>query len=303
MRHNILLNRSKSVLIPLLLTFFLSGIGLISPDAQDIIANANDRKVCANLIEAAQKSDFPDEGNAGDRMITVAKQLLGTRYVASTLEKGLDEPLTITASGLDCTTLVELTMAVALTSYQSEPTFDDLAQNLEYLRYRNGKRDGYISRLHYFYEWIVNNEKKGLVENITKNLGGVKKELNLSFMSSNPKYYPFEEGSEQQQSLAEIEKQLNEKDFWIIPKNKLKQASSGIQNGDIIAFVANRSDLDFYHNGLAYWENGDLHVLHASSVAEEVVISDEPLHKFANIKRYDGIVVIRPLKPSGGNDE
>lgn len=303
MHHQGNSHKGSFIQIGIAVMLMLGSTGQATVTAQDVIADAQDRTMCANLIEAARTADVPQDGAVGDRMIVVAKQLLGTPYVASTLEKGLDEPLTITASGLDCTTLVELTMAVALTSYQRDADFNKLAENLEYLRYRDGKRDGYTSRLHYFFEWIVNNEEKGLVENITEQLGGKEKDLDLSFMSSNPKYYPFEAGSAEQQSLSEVEERLNNKEFFVLPKTALKEASSGIENGDILAFAANRDDLDFFHNGLAYWKDGSLHVLHASSVAEEVVISDKPLHEFANIKRYDGVVVVRPLNPNGERDE
>ena len=48
----------------------------------------------------------------------------------------------------------------------------DFIKNLETIRYRNGVLDGYPSRLHYFTDWIRNNEQKGLVRDITSELGG-----------------------------------------------------------------------------------------------------------------------------------
>lgn len=64
-------------------------------------------------------------------------------------------------------------MAFSLMLKDQQSTFESFTENLETVRYRNGSLDGYPSRLHYFTEWIRNNEKKGLVKDIAAELGGV----------------------------------------------------------------------------------------------------------------------------------
>ena len=40
------------------------------------------------------------------------------------------------------------------------------------IRYRGGRLAGYPSRLHYFTDWLLDNERRGLIEIITADLGG-----------------------------------------------------------------------------------------------------------------------------------
>ena len=81
-------------------------------------------------------------------MLYFGEQLLGTPYVAHTLE-GDKEYLTINIDQLDCTTFVETLVALTRTALQQSPTWYTYAANLERIRYQGGKVDGYASRLHY----------------------------------------------------------------------------------------------------------------------------------------------------------
>ena len=53
-----------------------------------------------------------------------------------------------------------------------------VAETLEYIRYRGGKKDGFSSRLHYALDWIYDNERKGIIKNITADLKGIEKQIN-----------------------------------------------------------------------------------------------------------------------------
>jgi len=50
--------------------------------------------------------------------------------------------------------------------------FDVFTRQLERIRYRNGNRDGYSTRLHYTSDWLYNHEQNGLLRNISCDLGG-----------------------------------------------------------------------------------------------------------------------------------
>ena len=75
-----------------------------------------------------------------------AQKLLGTPYVAHTLE-GEKEHLTINIDELDCTTFVETLIALTKATLDNAPSWYAYAANLESIRYKNGKLDGYASRL------------------------------------------------------------------------------------------------------------------------------------------------------------
>ena len=66
----------------------------------------------------------------------------------------------------------------------SESRARDLYRNtLQQIRYRRGRVDGYASRLHYFTDWIRDNEQKGLVRELTADLGGVQDFEAIDFMT------------------------------------------------------------------------------------------------------------------------
>ena len=67
-----------------------------------------------------------------------------------------------------------------------------------------------------------------------------------------------------------------------------------IQDGDLIAITTTISGLDIAHVGLAYFVNDKLHLLHASSTQNKVVISDKTLQDYlSGIKKNNGIIVAR----------
>ena len=65
----------------------------------------------------------------------------------------------------------------------------DFARNLQRIRYRDGKIDGYTSRLHYISDWINNAVRQGLLEDVTAAYSPFKQKLSLSYMSTHPELY------------------------------------------------------------------------------------------------------------------
>lgn len=70
-----------------------------------------------------------------------------------------------------------------------QPSFERFLEELREIRYRDGRFDGYASRLHYFSEWIRDNQEKGVVQDITRELGGVPAAEPVNLMSSNRDAY------------------------------------------------------------------------------------------------------------------
>ncbi len=70
------------------------------------------------------------------------------------LEKDGDEQLVINLTGLDCTTFLENSLALARCIKKGTTSFEDYLEELQFIRYRDGVIDGYTSRLHYFSDWI-----------------------------------------------------------------------------------------------------------------------------------------------------
>ena len=218
------------------------------------------------------------------------KQSDGTRKYLSTSNEELEVNLT----QFNCVTFVENMIALMQAKLSTEPKFDAFKENLANIRYRNGVID-YASRLHYFSDWLYENEKRGILKNITQEIGGqpFKKEVNyLSTKSSllnksKENYATFA-------SMKKVEKDITSRPKYFIPKDRVSEVESQIKNGDIIAITNRQEGMDMAHVGFAIWRSGQLYLMHASSQYHKVVISSKPLKDYlAGNKLQTGIMVGR----------
>ncbi len=231
-----------------------------------------------------------------DTLVQVGKTFLGTPYVEKTLEIGATETLVINLRGLDCTTYVENVLAFSTLLRHGNTDFDTFAETLKTIRYRNGILDGYSSRLHYFTEWIRNNSEKGLVQDITPELGGSIHQKEINFMGTHRDLYPFLKDDGNFEKMLQVEAELATEELCILPQDQIKAVEEKINNGDIIALATSIKGLDVTHTGFALkMPNGRIHLLHAS-ISGEVTITKEPLVDYLKkVKSNIGIIVARPL--------
>lgn len=237
---------------------------------------------------------------ADNALLKYGLQFLGIPYVAHTLEVNDKEKLVINCEQVDCTTFVEYVLAMALSPTEKGKAIEaDFARNLQNIRYRNGKIDGYTSRLHYIADWVNNGVKHGFLQDVTAANSPDTVMLSLTFMSSHPQSYrQLASSPENVDEMKEIEASLSGQVFHYIPKNKLPDAGlPWIQDGDIIAITTNISGLDVAHLGLALYERGQLKLLHASSTGKKVLVSAGSLAQMLkNNKRFTGVRVLRIKK-------
>jgi hypothetical protein len=234
-----------------------------------------------------------------DVIVKVGEQFLGVPYVGGTLDENATETCTIELDKLDCVTYFEDCLAIAdVLLTESEPKFSQLYDRVQYTRYRDGVIDGYVSRLHYTSDWIMDNVNKNVVEDITKELGGVPLELNVHFMSAHSDKYPKLKGKPKLiEQIKKIEANINSQNLYYIPKDKISGIMERLQNGDIVAFVTTVDGLDYGHIGLINKEDGVARLMHASSTAKKVVL-DKPLDEYINgVSKFSGITVLRPIQP------
>jgi hypothetical protein len=262
--------------------------------AQTIVCSPIDRTTLEEKIVEMQGLAQP---SYGDTLVTIGKSFLGTPYVAKTLEVGETESLVINLQGLDCTTYVENVLAFGSMLRRGEKDLNTFAKTLESIRYKDGKLKGYPSRLHYFSEWIADNNSKGLIKDITADLGGNAMTKDINFMSTHRELYPFLSDEDNYLQIKASERYLNDRPIYVLPKDKIEAKEHLIQSGDIIALATSIDGLDVTHTGFAICkENGRIHLLHASSSNEEVEISELPLADYLKgIKHNTGIMIARPL--------
>jgi cell wall-associated NlpC family hydrolase len=99
------------------------------------------------------------------------------------------------------------------------------------------------------------------------------------------------------ETMNQIENRINQSNNnYFIPCSQIDAASSLIQSGDIIFFTTNIPGLDVAHAGIAYWNEGQLCMIHASSTAKKVIVSDQSLSQYCRSKKsFTGIIVLRTL--------
>ena len=269
-------------------------LGMLSiTSAQQITCSPEDKSLFETKINDLEQTKAM---SLVDTIISVGQSFLGTPYVEKTLEVGDTETLVVNFGGLDCTTFVENVLAFSMMLQNQQKDFENFTENLETVRYRNGNLEGYPSRLHYFTEWIRNNEKKGLIEDITAELGGVELEKPINFMGTHRNLYPFLASDENFEAMVSVEKEIAKEKFCYLPQDEIESKEHLIKSGDILALATSIKGLDVTHTGIAIHQpDGRLHLLHASSKNGEVEISELPLADYLkNIKSNIGIIVARP---------
>lgn len=247
-----------------------------------------ERYVCSMEEEAG--------GDLEDLLIRTALFFRETPYVGGTLEQE-PEGLVANLREMDCTTFVESALALARTLREESPSFSSFLDNLREIRYREGMIRGYTDRLHYMTDWVYENERKGIVRDVTRELGGSPWRLALSFISAHPDRYRQLDGHpELVRVMRDRERAINGRPHYYIPKEELARLEGGIRNGDIISFVTSIKGLDVTHTGIAYWREGELTFIHASSVAGKVIVQPSSLVEYmTGIKRCVGLLVARPI--------
>ena len=277
----------------------------------------NEERDTTLMVEIMKKAAMHEMISAtkytpGMRLSDIGRSLIGTPYVAHTLEcdtayafshrasdGSAGEMLTIDLGALDCTTFVEMAMAMAYTIGEGRSGWRDAMYNLERIRYRHGIMDGYTSRLHYICDWVMDNTAMGIIEDAVRRMdAGVKYEVKtIDFMSAHRDKYAMLADSVTYERIRGVEDGYRNHRYGYLKARNLddKNVQAQLREGDILCFTSTLKDLDVTHLGLlTRGDDGKWHVLHASSTLGKVVVSDETLDRFVQRNRYwTGVRVLR----------
>ena len=241
----------------------------------------------------------------GRSVARVGDLAAGSPYEPFTLEAYLKnggspvtEPLTLSLTRFDCVTLVEACLAVSRAAATQSPGWDEFGREVERMRYRDGKRHGYTSRLHYFSEWISDGARRGLVQDLGAELGGAADGRPLRFMTEHRAKYSALQDDGVFQEIHRIERELDARPRRVIPTKQIPQVVERIQTGDVLAFATEIAGLDVTHSALAYRDDAQvLRVLHAPLSGGVVEVTRATLPEYvAAIRHATGILVARPLR-------
>ncbi len=264
-----------------------------------MIYSREDRVICETLLKSAKERK--DRLKPFSELVLAAGQhFLDTPYEPDTLEGEGSEELVVNLRAFDCVTFVENAVALAGLIRCGKTSFADFTAALDQIRYRRGRCDGYASRLHYFTDWIYDNGRKGLVRDITREIGGIPFRKTFHCLTDRREDHPGLKDPLAFRRLRIIEGSCSRRPLFFIPKASLERTGDGITDGDIIALTTDERGLDVSHTGLSVRIGGQLHLLHASSAAGKVVLSEITLSRYLQARRSrTGIIVSRAISPDG----
>jgi Protein of unknown function (DUF1460) len=294
--------RSWKVLVPL---FLLCSIALASESRLPLGTVFKGQDQFNRLVAKAKAGNWKALP-IGERTAAVGQALVGTRYKHFTLEidNRIESP-SVNFQGMDCWTFFEIALGFArmLNEPESNWTPERLLHYVEMDRYRGGECTGdYLSRLHYLEDWLYDNNRRGLVEDLTRDLGGRSVPHSAREMSTGWRHYRYLASNRSLLGpLARMEANVSSRPLYEIPKSKVAGIESKLRSGDIIGVISReRNGLhSTAHVGLALrTSDGALHFMHASSPSNYGhVVVDSQLSKY--LYRYgsdSGILVARPLR-------
>jgi len=255
-----------------------------------------DQKILGELIRFLDEKK-PSPASSGQLALEIGRFFLGTPYTAGSLETKGAERFAVNLRGFDCMTFVESLVALAWNIGSRESSFEAFRDLLRKVRYRQGRLLGYPSRLHYFSDWVRDNQKKGIVRDVTAAIGGRPLRKVLNFMTAHPGLYPPLRDATILRKMKSVERAIKRRALFFIPKTILRQLEHRIHAGDLIGITTNIEGLDVQHVGLAARAKNRIHLLHASCEEGKVVLSKQTLYGYlVQSRTRTGVMVARISK-------
>ncbi len=229
----------------------------------------------------------------------VGEAMIGQPYVGGLLDEPSEETLVVTLRAFDCVLYIENVLSLAKAIATGQTDHASYARGVRELRYRGGEMGAYCSRLHYFSDWIRDNQTRGVLANITQASGGETFDKRINFMSNNRDAYPHLQSDEAFSCIVDREADLAGTELFYIPQNRIAEAYDFMQAGDIIATATSIGGLDVTHTGFVHKTAQHTGFMHASLSSEQVKISNDLQSYVQGIRSQVGIVLVRPRDPRG----
>lgn len=261
-----------------------------------------DETICREKFTFALSNNLADKP-IGEVIVGIGKSFIGTEYADHLLEEDGPEHLVVNLRKLDCVTFYENSLALARCVRMKRTTFDNYRAQLQLIRYRGGIINGYPSRLHYTTDYWFDNEKRGILKVVTREIFGGKNTRRIptpiNFMSTHRSAYKQLADEKFFTAIKKYEDALSKREMFFLPKGNLPPYADRVKAGSLIGITTNVAGLDISHTGIAVrLDNGALHLMHAPDVGEKVQITKTTLHDYlARNPRQTGIIVAEALEP------
>jgi hypothetical protein len=256
-----------------------------------------DEEIFAKVMMLAAETNLAARP-IGDGMAVIGLSFLGVPYRAHTLEAPGDEHLVVNLRELDCTTFMENVLVLARCARMRKVKFEEYKKELQFVRYRGGVLNGYPSRLHYFTDWVGDNERKRVLFDVSKKLAGKPVRKTIDFMSTHPESYVQLKNADFVARISEVERALTERGFFSVPRNRAPELLKSLKNGDIIGTVVSMKGIDVSHTGLVAIQDGIPKFLHAPLSGGKVQLAEGSFADYMMKSRsITGVIVARALEP------
>ena len=203
------------------------------------------------------------------------RQLMEGSIATSLTQPQEEEHLIVSLSHVDCTTVMEDVLALALCYRDGRTTLADLKDYYRRMHYLDGVVS-FATRNHYF-TWIMQSAiKEGFVERISPDepvfpFTGVQ-DMQPSYMTRNKHLFSPQMDDEKNYNAIALRQQQGVR-FTYIPRELLDMPQDSelgvIHNGDIMAVVCDQHTwargVEVKHLLIAKWIDGRLHSYHASA--------------------------------------
>lgn len=259
-----------------------------------------DREICEALLRSLYQSG-KQACSIPEMIVKAGFRFLDAPYQEGTLERDGTEELVVNLRTFDCVTLVESAIVLANLGLAGKTSFQDFAAALERIRYRGGCRNGYPSRLHYFTDWLLDNGRRGILREITRELGGTPFRKDFHALTDRRGEIPALQDASAFRRMRIVEAACSHRTLHHIPKARVREMENRIESGDIIAITTDAAGIDVLHVGIAVRVRRGLRLLHASSQAGKVILSDATLRRYLfSHPGRTGILVGRVVPKTAG---
>jgi hypothetical protein len=221
------------------------------------------------------------------RLLRASERFLGTAYGVSPLGEGsgVDADPRLRWDSVDCVTLVETTMALALVHGPEE-----LLPQLDSIRYRGGQ-PSYARRNHLMEaDWLEANAEAGYVRDVTRAVGGA------DAVEAEKVLVPEAWASALASSLGlpPEARATGAFAFGLLPLEKVAAHAASIPDGTVLLVV--REDgperlTRVSHLGLVFQAQGRTFLRHATTAGAPGVVDEELSHFLARHRRFAWKVV------------
>jgi len=210
-------------------------------------------------------------GDVSERIAFISRALLGSTYRGYTLIGGPKAPekFVVRDDAFDCVTFCETVLAAAIAREPGD--FDTVLRTIRY-------HDGVVAwheRNHYYFEWSQHNVENKVCRAIVM------------------------DGAVEIQKTVDSEKGLGRRHFvmQVIPREVFLDSRQLLKSGDLVGFVTQRPNLDYFHIGfVAFDDGGEFLLRHAARSRGRVV--DDRMERFVALNRVRYVTLLRPQEPA-----